>query len=63
MFEKPKCLSSHRYYALGTTMKKKVPAVNVRHYRHSYLQQDDLRKRDKKMLAIELIPHGRSILQ
>ena len=63
MFEGFKDLPSHRYCAFGTTMKKKVLAVNVRHYKHSYLQQDDLRKRDKEMLAAELIPHGRSILQ
>ena len=63
MFEGFKDLPSHRYYAFGTTMKKKVLAVNVRHYRHFYLQQDDFRKRDKEMLAVELIPHCRSILQ
>ena len=59
MFEGPKCLSSHRYYTLGTAMKKKVPTVNVRHYKHSYLQQDELSKKDKEILAVELIPHVR----
>ena len=53
MFEKPKCLSSYRYYAFETTMKKKVLAVNVRQYKHSYLQQDELKKSDKEMLAIK----------
>ena len=27
MFEGPKCLSSHRYYTLGTAMKKKVQGL------------------------------------
>ena len=37
MFKGFKCLPSHEYYALEITLKKKVVAVNVRLYKHSYL--------------------------
>ena len=62
MFEGFKCLSSHRYYALGITLKKKVATVNVKLYKHSYLQQDELKKGDKEMMT-GLIPHHNGIFR
>ena len=61
MFEVFKFLPSHGYYAFGITLKWKVAVVNVRLYRHSYIQQDELTKGDKEMLVAELIPHNNSI--
>ena len=63
MFEGFECLPSHGYYALGITLKKKVAVVNVRLYRHSYLQQDELKKGDKEMITVGLIPHHNGIFR
>ena len=46
IFEWFNCLPSHEYCALRITLKKKVAATNVRLYKHSYLQQDELIKSD-----------------
>ena len=63
MFKGFKCLPSHEYYALEITLKKKVVAVNVRLYKHSYLQQDELKKGDKEMMTVGLIPHHSGIFR